>query len=70
VLQLTDSNPSSFCTYNRYSFFVHKNFITDFKLTNLDCEMLNLEEERYIICEAKRSDLTVEITGWKINLYR
>jgi len=38
-------------------------FVTDFKLTGLECAILNLNFERCIIYEAKESVLNVEITG-------
>ena len=35
-------------------------FITDFKLTDLECEILNLNNERYIIYGAKESVLNLD----------
>ena len=63
-------NPDhSACTINTVSLFIII-FVTDFKLTGFDCEILNLNEERYIIHEAKGSVLNLEITAQKFNLKR
>ena len=45
-------------------------FVADFKLNGFECEILNLNYERYIIYEPKESLLNVEITGQKINFKR
>jgi hypothetical protein len=56
-------NPDHFaCTINIVSLFIII-FVTDFKLTGVECEIVNLNIERYIIYEAKESLLNVEITG-------
>ena len=49
-------------TINTVSLFIII-FVTDFNLTGFECEILNLNDERYIIYEAKESVLNVEITG-------
>jgi len=38
-------------------------FVTDFKLNGFESEILSLNNERYIIYEAKDCVLNVEITG-------
>jgi hypothetical protein len=45
-------------------------FIADFKLTGLECEMLNLKNERHTIYESSGSALDIEITGQKIKSKR
>jgi hypothetical protein len=37
--------------------------IADFMLTDLECEILNINDERYTRHEAKQSVLNLEITG-------
>jgi len=38
-------------------------FIADFNFNVLECEMLNIKGERYIMYEAKECALNIEITG-------
>jgi len=58
VLQLPESNPRHFCTntINTVLLFII-NFIAYFKFNDLECEMLNINDERYTMYEAKESAL-------------